>query len=144
MKQLSKYIFFISLWAVFYCPFSYSDNEFNMKNINYFIENGDVIKVSLNIENVNSANSFYRRELENIKLNLYRNDKIITTLNFEKGHWLPEQSKFFLISSKKQTNKCFKNVRRMTINLDSHYINTLEGHYLNLNTGKNLNISCLN
>ena len=134
--------FFIVIWATFSCPFAIASCDLKMSGVKYFFNNGSLYKVNMNISELCSSNIIYKRNLKKVEVNIFKNNEKLLSYHFDKGLWMPSQSKFFFKFNEPLKNGCFKGAKSLTINLKSNFINSINGHYFNLSSGKSHNIDC--
>jgi hypothetical protein len=133
---------FILLGALLWkCP-SFAVCEFKMKKIHYIPALQQQYQIKISIKEACAANEQYKRELSQVELTLYKNNKAIFSQTFDQGLWQPKSKKFFLKNNRKIASGCLKGSKSITINLKNYALNSLSGKYLNLFNGHQYGFSC--
>lgn len=88
-------------------------------------------KIKISFKQACSKNSFYKRSLVSPKFELFKEDKLLTSLQFAKGYWLESSQKYHLVELTSAAPKCPK-MGNITLDLENDFITSLSGNYLNL------------
>ena len=124
------------------CPYVFSSCDFKMEKIQYFHQNNTAYKINLNISEVCSNNALQKRNMKQIEMNIFKNDRKVATFDFSDGLWMPTQSKFLLRRKNFFSDGCFKGFKNLTLNLKNNFLNSIDGLFLNLESGNSLKINC--
>ncbi len=139
---MKKFNFILGVALVCCSFFSYSC-EVKMQGVTFFdAQDGATYKLSLNIQEVCSSRLINRREIKNTQIDLYKNNKLIASEEFESGLWYSDSGRVLLENNKSKASKCFKNINSINLNLKKNTLNSLDGMYLNLKNGTSYNWKC--
>lgn len=104
--------------------------EFKIENAQIFTSQKKY-DISISFNKACSKNSLYKRSLELPKVDLYKEGRLLASLEFERGFWLESAKKFHLIGLKTSKPEC-GGLRNLTMDFNKDYLTSLDGNFLNL------------